>query len=103
MTTRASLAQLFGASATQDAATLTFEHRPGLTAEGVLAQLLARLLAYQNFPIETEQGQALTTENGGQLRGAIAFLLIEPELYSISVLNGVRVSTIFLGFNSENI
>lgn len=102
MTTNATLGQLFGAGAIQDAQSITFFVSPGLTAEGILVELIARLLSYQAIELETESGELLQAENGAALEGAITFTLIEAELYSTRFAQGYRLDKIFLGFN-ENI
>lgn len=101
MTTKATLAQLFGTGSSQDTGSITFAISPGLTAEGILVELLARLLSYQGFGLYTESGASLQAETGQTLSGAIAFTLIEAELYSTRFAQGYRIDKIFLGFNED--
>ena len=104
MTIRANLLQIFGKSAFQDGAQLVFSHRLGLTAEGILVELLARVLSYNSFALQAEDGSILTTETGKPIIGKIQFELIECELYAREIEIGYRINRIFLGVNQrENI
>lgn len=100
MTTKATLPQLFGPNANQDAQTLTIQTEESLTAEGAIAEIIARLNTLSDFALTTESGAALTTESGAMLRGAISFTLIEFERMPTQFRSGDRVDRFFLGFNT---
>lgn len=103
MTINATLTDLFGQGATQTATALTFPVSVGLTAEGALVELIARLLSYRAITLDTEDGQPLQTEAGDRLTFSIDFTFIETEIYSVEFKGNYLVHKIFLGFNSENI
>lgn len=101
MTTNARLTDVFGGEAVQDISSLQFSYSPNLTAEGILVELLARLLALQSFPLELEQGGVLQLENGRPIHGSIATLKIEVEHYETVLRPSSRTIKIFLATNED--
>ena len=103
MTIRATLGQVFGPGAAQNETVLVFQKAEGLTVEGIVAELVARLFSFSDFVFEAEDGAALTTEGGAVLRGAIRFELIELDRLPTQFRAGDRIDRFFIGFNDENI
>lgn len=103
MPTNVRLIDVFGAGATQDSSSLTFFCSTGLTAEGILAELLARLLRSQRFSLELEQGGVLQQENGQAIEGDLLSPQIEAEHYQTVLKPTSRISKLFLGLNSEDL
>lgn len=102
MTTNIRLIDIFGAGATQDSSSLAFFYSSGLSAEGILAELLARLLRSQRFPLELEQGGGLRQESGQTIEGDVISPKIEAAHYATELNPGSRISKLFIGIN-ENI
>lgn len=101
MTTNVRLSDVFGSGATQTGSSLKFLHSSGLTAEGILAELLARLLRSQRFPLELEQGGILQQESGRAIEGDVLSPIIEIEHYRTELKPTSRISKLFVGINED--
>lgn len=102
MTTNVRLIDIFGASAVQNISSLQFQCSANLTTEGVLVELLARLLRSQRFPLELETGGLLQQENGRNIEGDLLSPKVEIEHYKTELKPDIRISKLFVGIN-ENI
>lgn len=99
MIIRVPLLFVFGEGSTQDINSLTIPISPSWTAEGLLSNLLANLLALRQLPLSSESGERLTDEQENPLTGALFFNSIECEKWKISLIDGKRITQIFVGIN----
>lgn len=100
MITNASLEQIFGQGATQNADSLTFLVNFLATGESALATIIARLNSYSDFRLQTENGSVLTTEQGTKLTADIVFQLIEFEKMPTRFRSQQRIDRFFIGLNT---
>jgi len=97
--TAIALSALFGDGCSQTASTLTFNSTAGLSPEGILVELLVRLVNLQSFDFELESGGLLETETGKHLSGSIAFQKLTCFEHRRSFIDGYEVVQLVFGMN----
>lgn len=99
MITRAPFSFLFGEGASQDINSLIIPISTVWTAEGILSNLLRNLLAPRQLTLDSEGLQQLTDEDDNPLTGVLFFNSIECEKWKISLIDGMKITQIFVGIN----
>lgn len=99
MTIKATLDQIFGSGASQTADRLLIPIPTGVSAERILALMVARLSSYEQMILIDESIDFLLDESGKLITTSLKFSQLEFERLPTQFATGTRADRFFIGLD----